>query len=89
MPFTGVSWWLSDKGTHLPMQEIHIRSLDGEDPLRKEMATHCSILAWQNPTNRDAWWAIVHVVAKSQTGLNNNNFPRRLSLGHRELLLRL
>ena len=24
----------------------------------------------ENPTNREAWWAIVHTVAKSQTRLN-------------------
>ena len=26
---------------------------------------------WYNPTNRGAWWATVHEVAKSQTGLSN------------------
>ena len=31
------------------MQETHIRSLGGEDPLEKEMATHSSILAWRIP----------------------------------------
>ena len=25
----------------------------------------------KNPMNRGAWWAIVHGVTKSQTGLNN------------------
>ena len=35
---------------HLPaMQETWIRSLGGEDPLEKEMATHSSILAWKTP----------------------------------------
>ena len=29
------------------MQETWVRSLGGEDPLEKEMATHCSILAWE------------------------------------------
>ena len=28
------------------MQEIRVQSLDGEDPLEKEMLTHSSILAW-------------------------------------------
>ena len=27
-------------------RETQVRSLDWEDPLEKEMATHCSILAW-------------------------------------------
>ena len=35
---------------HLPtMQETRVRSLGGEDPLEKEMATHFSILAWRIP----------------------------------------
>ena len=32
--------------------------------LEKGMATHPSILAWKNPTDRGAWWATVHGVAK-------------------------
>ena len=31
------------------MQETWVRSLDQEDPLEKEMATHSSILAWEIP----------------------------------------
>ena len=30
-------------------QEMRVRSLDGEDPLEKEIATHFSILAWEIP----------------------------------------
>ena len=30
-------------------QKIRVRSLGWEDPLEKEMATHCSILAWRMP----------------------------------------
>ena len=33
----------------LTMQEKQVRSLDGEDPLEKGMATHSSILAWRIP----------------------------------------
>ena len=29
------------------MQEMPVLSLDREDPLEKEMATHSSILAWE------------------------------------------
>ena len=35
-----------------PMQETQeawVQSLGGEDALEKEMATHCSILAWEIP----------------------------------------
>ena len=31
------------------MQETWVRSLGGEDPLEKEMATHSSNLAWKTP----------------------------------------
>jgi len=31
------------------MQEMWVRSLDQEDPLKKGMATHSSILAWRIP----------------------------------------
>ena len=31
------------------MRETWVRSLGGEDLLEKEMATHCSILAWTIP----------------------------------------
>ena len=32
-----------------PVQEMQVQSLDQEDPLEKEMATHSSILAWEIP----------------------------------------
>ena len=31
------------------MQETQVQSLGREDPLEEEMATHCSILAWEIP----------------------------------------
>ena len=31
------------------MQEMQVQSLDQEDPLEKEMATHSSVLAWEIP----------------------------------------
>ena len=31
------------------MRETHVRSLDLEDALEEEMATHSSILAWRIP----------------------------------------
>ena len=33
----------------LPVPEMQVPSLGQEDPLEKEMATHCSILAWRIP----------------------------------------
>ena len=35
------------------MQETQVRSLDWEDPLEKEMATHSSILAWEIPRTEE------------------------------------
>ena len=32
-----------------PIQKTWVQSLDREDPLEKEMATHSSILAWEIP----------------------------------------
>ena len=46
------------------MQETQIQSLGQEDPPEKEMATHSSILAWENPMDRGTWQAAVHEVAK-------------------------
>ena len=34
-------------------QEMWVQSLDWEDPLEKEMATHTSILAWEIPWTKD------------------------------------
>ena len=48
---------------------MRVRSLGWEDPLEKEMATHCSILAWEipwrNPMEGRGWWATVHEVARA------------------------
>ena len=38
--------WLT---IHLPIQEMQVRSLGGEDPLEEEMATHSTILTWEIP----------------------------------------
>ena len=42
------------KKISLPMQEIQVQSLGGEDPLEEEMATHSSILAWRIPWTEEA-----------------------------------
>ena len=53
------------------MRDTWVGSLGWEDPLQEGMATHSSILAWGIPTDRDAWWAIAHGVAKSWTRLSD------------------
>ena len=59
---------------HQPaMRESWVRSLVGEDPLEKEMATHLSILAWRIPRTEEPR-ATVHRVAKSRTRLSDFTF---------------
>ena len=36
-----------------PVQETRVSSLDREDPLEKEMATHSSILTWRIPPTEE------------------------------------
>ena len=50
------------------MWETRVLSLDLEDPLEKEMATHCSILAGKSNGQRSLA-GTVHGVAKSWTQL--------------------
>ena len=37
--------------------------------LKKEMATHSSVLAWRIRKDGGAWWAAVYGVAQRRTGL--------------------
>ena len=63
------------------MQEMQVRSLGGEDLLKKEMATHSSILAWEiswtedlvgySPCGREESDTTEQL--QQQQGLNNNN----------------
>ena len=50
------------------MQETWVQSMDWEDPLEKEMATHSCL---ENRMDRGAWWATVREVAKSRTRLTD------------------
>ena len=52
------------------MWETWVRSLDWEDSLEKEMATHSSILV-ENDMDKGAWWATIHGVTKSWTRLTD------------------
>ena len=45
-------------------QETWVQSLDQEDPLEKEMASHSKYSCLENPMDRGDWWATIHRVAK-------------------------
>ena len=49
---------------YLPMQETWVPSLDWEDPLKKEMTTCSSILAWEIPSSKEPGVATVHGLAR-------------------------
>ena len=50
------------------MPKTQVGSLDQEDPLEEEMATHSSILAWRIPWTEEP---TVHGVSKSRTRLSD------------------
>ena len=54
------------------MWESQVQTLDREDPLEKEMATHSNIPAWRIPWTEESNKATVHVVTKSRTQLSNS-----------------
>ena len=37
-------------------QEMQVQSLDQEDPLEEEMATHSNMLAWKNSWTEEPGW---------------------------------
>ena len=51
-----------------PMQEMKVRSLNREDSLEKEMATHSSILAWEVPRTEEPWG--LHSMGSQRVGHN-------------------
>ena len=58
------------------MQEMWVPSLGREDPLKKEMATHSNILAWEIPRTEEPVRLQSMGLQKSCTltsQLNNNN----------------
>ena len=53
------------------MQEIWARSLSGEDPLKEEMATYSSILAWRIPWTEEPG-RLQFMGSQSQTRLHTH-----------------
>ena len=50
-PIGHLSWFMiiEREGLYIKTQETQVRSLGQEDALKKEMATHSSILVWKIP----------------------------------------
>ena len=55
------------------MQETWVRTLGWEDPLEKEMATHCSTLAWKIPWTEEPS-RLQSMVSQSLAQLSNFTF---------------
>ena len=53
MRIYGLLWWLRGKKICLSMQETWIRSLGWENPLEREIANQCSLLAWEIPQTEE------------------------------------
>ena len=53
------------------MQEAEVQFLGQEDPLKKEMATHFSILAWEIPRTEEPGGLGLTGDHKSQTQLSD------------------
>ena len=65
----GVSLVAQTVKTLPAIQETWVRSLGWEDPLKKGTLLQYSCL--ENSMDREAWWAMVRRVTKSQTELSN------------------
>ena len=64
----GGAWWAAVHGVATSRTRLsdftftlHFHALE------KEMATHSSVLAMENPRDGGAWWAAVYGVAQSRT----------------------
>ena len=67
----GPPWWLPVLKNLPVMQEMQIQSLGQEDLLEKDMATHCSILAWEIPRAEEPGRLQYMGLQKSWTQLND------------------
>ena len=67
----GLPWWRGGEGSPA-VQASLVRSLDGEGPLEKGMATHSSVLAWRIPRTEEPG-------GYSPQGGQEGDTPERLS----------
>ena len=74
----GLPWWLRWESVWLQCRRPGLHPGSGRSP-EKGMATHSSLLAWRILWT-GAWWATVHGVTKSWTGLRTNTASAQLAL---------
>ena len=66
----GGAWWVAVHGVARSRTRLSSFTLFFHfHALEKEMATHCSVLAWRIPGTGGTWWAAVYGVAQSRTRL--------------------
>ena len=61
------------------MKETWVQSLDWEDALEEEMATHLRNLAWKNSMDRGICQDTVHGVARVRHNLGTKQTPSIIS----------
>ena len=72
MGMSGLPRWLSGKESACQeTQESRVQSLGGNDPLKEEMTTHSSILAWEIPWTEEPSGLQSMGSQKSQTRLSD------------------
>ena len=67
----GLPRWLSGKQSACQCRRSRFDPWIRKIPPEQEMATHSSILALENPTDREAWRATVQEVAQRWAQLND------------------
>ena len=76
--YTHTGFPCGSNGKESVMQKTQFLSLGQEDLLEKRMATYSSILSWRSPKDREAWWATVQGIAKTQTQLSDYHFSSNI-----------
>ena len=66
----GGAWWAAVHGVAKSRTRLSdFTSTFHFHALEREMATHSSVLAWENPRDGGTWWAAVYGVTQSRTRL--------------------
>ena len=90
---SGLAQQVKNLPAMLEIQEMWVQSLGREDPLKKEMATHFSILAWEIPQTEDPVelqsmesQRVRHDSCVCLSQAPNVSFPQHFSNGNHKLV---